>query len=96
VLGDAGSLIPRVDWSYSGDFYGTAVNSELGHVPGHHLANARLTWKQAEGAWAASLEVTNLADKLYYYGYFPNGSNGTVVGNPAPPRMWALSVKYSF
>jgi outer membrane receptor protein involved in Fe transport len=55
-----------------------------------------LTWKQAEGAWAASLEVTNLADKLYYYGYFPNGSNGTVVGNPAPPRMWALSVKYSF
>jgi iron complex outermembrane receptor protein len=96
VLGAAGSLTPRIDWSYSSDFYGTAVNTELGHVPGHHLANARLTWRQAEGTWQSSLEVTNLADKLYYYGYFPNGSNGTVVGNPAPPRQWALSVKYSF
>jgi iron complex outermembrane recepter protein len=96
LLGAMGSLTPRVDWSYSSDFYGTAVNTELGHVPGHHLANARLTWRQADGKWQSSLEVTNLADKLYYYGYFPNGSNGTVVGNPAPPRQWALSIKYKF
>ena len=58
------------------------MNTELSHVPGHDLVNARLTWRQADGTWQSSLEVTNLTDKLYYYGYFPNGSNGTVTVAP--------------
>ena len=95
-MGDFGSLTPRLDWSHSDDFYGGAVNTELSHVPGHDLMNARLTWRQADGTWQSSLEVTNVTDELYYFGYFPNGSNGTVTGSPAPPRQWALSVKYSF
>ena len=95
-MGDAGSLTPRVDYSYSSEFYGTAVNSQLGLVPGHSLTNARLTWKQADGRWQSSLEVTNVTDKLYYYGFFPNGSNATVGANPAPPRQWAVTVKYSY
>lgn len=52
--------------------------------------------EQAEGLWQVSLAGTNLTDKLYYSGYFANTSSYTIVGSPAPPREWALTVKRTF
>jgi iron complex outermembrane receptor protein len=96
-LGAGGTLTPRVDWSYQSDMYTQAVNSTFNHIDGYGLANGRLTWRSADQAWDVSLEATNLTDKLYYLSYFDNrGSTQNVLGQPAPPRQWAVSIRRSF
>lgn len=96
-LGDAGTLTQRLDWSYQSDMYTQAVNSEFNHIDGYGVTNARLSWRSANEEWDVSVEVTNLADKLYYLSYFDNrGSTQNVLGQPAPPRQWAVSIRRSF
>ena len=38
----------------------SAVNAATNRIAPYTLANARLTWRNGEGQWEASLEVTNL------------------------------------
>ncbi len=96
-LGSAGSLTPRFDWSHQTAFHAAAVNSRFNEVAGYGLLNGRLTWRDDDELWNVSLEVTNLTDKLYYLGIFDNrGSSRTVMGEPAPPRQWAVSIKRTF
>ena len=97
IMGSAGSLTPRIDWSRQTSFHAAAINSPFNHVDGYSLLNGRVTWRDASELWNVSLEVTNLTDKLYYLGIFDNrGSSRTVMGQPAPPRQWAVSVKRNF
>lgn len=91
-----GSITPRFDASYQSALNTSAVNNYANRVPGYTLVNGRLTWQQTEGLWQVSLEGTNLTDKLYYSGYLANSSSYTIVGSPAPPREWALTVKRTF
>ena len=91
-----GSLTPRFDVSYQSSFYGNVINNVFNQVPGYTLMNARLTYRPKDSMWEGSFEVTNLANKLYYYATFPNNSNATVTGEPAPPRQWAVTVKRKF
>ena len=96
-LGGAfGTLTPRLDLSYQSAFFGSAVNNIFNRVPGYMLLNGRVTWRPGDGKWEAAFEVTNLTNKLYYYATFPNNSNATVTGEPAPPRQWAITVKRKF
>jgi iron complex outermembrane receptor protein len=61
------------------------------------LLNAHLTWRDSDDAWRVAFEVKNVTDKLYYYGYFDNRSSSqTVLGEPAPPREWAVSLRRNF
>jgi len=89
-------VTPRLDYSYQGDFYASAINNIFNHVPAYHLLNGRVTWRPTDGMWEASLEVTNLEDNLYYTGFFANSGTRTVTGSPARPREWAVSVKRRF
>lgn len=95
-LGGSGYLTPRLDLSHQSSLYTAVVNDWTSRVPGYTLLNGRLTWQQADGQWQVSLEGTNLTDKLYYTGYLYNSSSSTIIGAPAPPREWALTVKRSF
>jgi iron complex outermembrane receptor protein len=95
-LGSLGSLTPRVDVSHQASFFQGAVNNAFNTVPANTLTNARITYRHPGGQWQASFEVTNLFDNVYYNGYWPNNSNFTVTGSPAPPRQWALTVKRTF
>jgi iron complex outermembrane receptor protein len=120
LMGDAGSLTPRVDVAYQSDTFSTPLNTpqsvdpakqvvpvDAGGVPtvhtdrisGYTTVNARLTWRSGDGDWQASLEVTNLTDKLYYLTYFDlseGGLPGYVAGQPAMGRQWAVTVKRTF
>jgi iron complex outermembrane receptor protein len=95
-LGGWGSVTPRLDYSYQGDFYASAINNIFNHVPAYHLLNGRVTWRPTDGMWDASLEVTNLENNLYYTGFFANSGTRTVTGSPARPREWAVTVKRRF
>ncbi len=96
-MGGMGTLTPRVDVSYQGSVFASAINDVAwNQIAAYTVANARLTWKH-EGGWQAAVEITNLTDKLYYLTLFDTHSNaGYLNGQPAMPRTYAISVKKTF
>ncbi len=97
-LGDSGSITPRVDASYQSAVYSNATNGVNNRIAGYTLANARLTWRNADEDLEVALEATNLFDKYYYLTSFDlTGAGGGIVGaQPGRPREWAVSVKKTF
>jgi iron complex outermembrane receptor protein len=96
-LGNFGSLTPRVDASYQGDLFTNGANAATNLIESYTIANARLTWRNGEGDWESSLEVTNLTDKYYFLTRFDQFSlTGIADGQPGRPREWALTVKRKF
>jgi iron complex outermembrane recepter protein len=103
-LGSSGSLTPRLDVNHQNKLPGNVLRATpgsasdiFGRVPGYTLANARLTWKNADKDIDISLEVTNLFDKYYFPSKFDlSGLAGSVLGTPGRPREWAVSVKKKF
>ncbi len=103
-LGDSGSLTPRIDVNRQNRLPGNVLRAGagtpadiFGQVPGYTLANARLTWRNADEDLDVSLEVTNLFDKYYFRSKFDlSGLAGSILGTPGNPREWAVSVKKKF
>ena len=96
-IGSAGSITPRLDWSYrSRQEAITVQNNVLAYLPAHGLLNGRIAWNSADEDWQLALQVTNITDKLYWTGVGPNNNSGTTAGNPGMPRQWSLSLKRTF
>jgi iron complex outermembrane receptor protein len=104
-LGSSGSITPRIDVSHQGKIVGGATKAAatspsglFGDTPSFTVANARLTWKNADKDVEISGEVTNLFDKYYFLSKFDltGAGAGTISGLPARPREWAVSVKKKF
>ncbi len=97
-LAGAGSLTPRVDVSYQDSEYAYALNSPLNYIPSYTVANARITWANANHDVEAALEVTNLTDEYYYTGKFDltGAGAGVVKASPGRPREFLVSIKKSF
>ncbi len=97
-LGNAGSLTPRVDANYQGVVYAAAANRSTNRIDGYTMANARLTWANADGDLEISAEVTNLFDKYYLITVmdFVSQGAGLASGQPGRPREWAVTVKKTF
>lgn len=103
-LGSSGSITPRIDINRQNKLPGNVLRAAagsasdlFGRVPGYTLANARLTWRNADKDLDISLEVTNLFDKYYFSSKFDLSTlAGSVLGNPGRPREWALTVKKKF
>ncbi len=103
-LGRAGTLTPRFDASYQSAMFTAALPSPtaiqpLAIIDGYTVANARLSWNNADKDLEIALEVTNLFDRYYFLTKFdssgPSGA-GFTSGYPARPREWAFSVKKNF
>jgi iron complex outermembrane receptor protein len=104
-LGTSGSLTPRLDVSHQGSIAGTATyptagspSDQFSNTAAYTLANARLTWRNADKNLDISLEVTNLFDKYYFLSKFDliGAGAGAITGLPGRPREWAVSVKKKF
>ncbi|HWK42812.1 MAG TPA: TonB-dependent receptor [Croceibacterium sp.] len=97
-LGDSGSITPRFDAAYQSDVYTASANRSSNLIDGYTLANARLTWRNADEDLDVSLEVTNLFDKYYLLTIYDQtiGGQGYSNGQPGKPREWAVSVKKKF
>jgi iron complex outermembrane receptor protein len=92
-----GTLTPRIDISYQGDIYASAVNEPTNLIEAYTLVNARLTWRSADDVWQLALEGTNLTDEYYYVTLFDLwGPVGYVHGQPGRPREWGVSMRRSF
>ncbi|PZN33144.1 MAG: TonB-dependent receptor [Proteobacteria bacterium] len=97
ILGDLGTLTPRVDVSYQGEMYTNGNNQPTNFIEDYTLLNARLTWRSSAGDWEASLEGTNLTDKYYFLTRTDQFSGaGHTDGQPGRPREWAVTLKRNF
>ena len=97
-LGTAGSLTPRIDGSYQSKIYTVSANRSSNRIDAYGIANARLTWRNADKDLDVSLEVTNLFDEYYLLTLYDQtvGGQGYANGQPGRPREWAVSVKKKF
>ncbi|MBN8819656.1 MAG: TonB-dependent receptor [Sphingomonas sp.] len=97
-LGKAGSLTPRIDASYQSKVYTVSSNRPSNRIDAYAVANARLTWRNADEDLDVSLEVTNLFDEYYLLTIYDQttGGQGYSNGQPGRPREWAVSVKKKF
>ena len=96
-LGSAGSITPRFDISYQSEIFTGPRASELNGIDPYTLANARLTWRNADEDLEISAEVTNLFDKYYFRTFAADAIDPDfVTGQPGRPREWALTVKKLF
>jgi iron complex outermembrane receptor protein len=97
-LGNTGSLTPRLDASYQSKIYTVSANRSSNRIDSYTIANARLTWRNADRDLDVSLEVTNLFDKYYLLTVYDQtvGGQGYANGQPGRPREWAVSVKKKF
>lgn len=95
-LGNAGSLTPRLDASYRSTIYAAVPNSESNKLPARTILNGRLTWANEDGDLSVALEVTNITNKYYLEALSTASFFGTVLGSPAAPRRWAVTVSKEF
>jgi len=98
LLGDAGKITPRLDVSHRSEIYTEFVNTDLSEIEALTLANAKISWQNADEDWTVSLVVTNLTDEFYYTS--KNVREGppywSSTGIVARPREVFATVKRSF
>jgi len=96
-LGNVGSVTPRIDVSYQSALYTDPVNAPTNRIDSRTLANARLSWRNADRDLEVALEVTNLTNKYYYVNYIDNVAfTGSTYGYPGAPRRWSVMVRKDF
>ena len=104
-LGAAGFLTPRFDVSYTGPSVGAdlaaapgTASAIYGQNQGYTVANFHLTWANAKKDLQATLEVTNLFNKYYFFSKFDltGAGQGAIIGSPGRPTEVALTMKKSF
>jgi hypothetical protein len=97
VLANGATLTPRFDYSFQGGFNTNAQFTGSNRVAGHHLGNARLTYKAPESSWEVAAIASNVFDKSYYISNFDLlSSSGAQYGLLAPPREFSIQVQKKF
>jgi iron complex outermembrane recepter protein len=96
-VSDSGSIIPRLDWSYSGGYFTNANNDPNSWLPGYHLLNGRITYSNDPHKWDVALVGYNLNNTLWYTQVFDlTGLSGAKYGLPSQPRTISLEFKKKF
>ncbi len=93
-LSNAGSLVARVDYSYTSEVYNDSTNADLLRQSSNSLVNAALTWTDRNDQWSATLGGKNLTDETYLVTGF--SGSGIVEGVYGLPKTWSVSVRRSF
>lgn len=95
-----GTITPRLDWNWQSKQTFDPASGAIAPRPeftidAYSLFNAGIEFEAPSKDWSATLAVTNLTDKFYYYQLF----NGTVlaISSPVgPPREFSLTVRHRF
>jgi iron complex outermembrane receptor protein len=96
VIGDASSLIARVDYSWSDNYFIDLANAPGIAQDAYGLLSARLTYGPYTGRWEASLFGTNLTDEDYLASGFVATAFGPSLIIAAPPRQYGATVSLRF
>jgi iron complex outermembrane receptor protein len=91
----AGTLVPRLDWSYQGRQWSNFFEAPWQQIPSRELLDFRTIYSP-KPAWRIEGYVTNITNKLYAVGI--GGSSLPYVGGYyfGPPRLYGVAFRYSF
>ncbi|MFC7050988.1 TonB-dependent receptor [Emcibacter nanhaiensis] len=95
-LGDAGSLVPRVDWSYRSEFDNDAFNTPEIHQDGYHLLNANITWENVDENIAFVFGVKNITDEKYLQTGIIGDAFQAYEGLYDRGRQWYITGRFDF
>lgn len=101
---DAGEFYVGADYHYQTEQYfspaneGIGVNDYPAQQDEYGILHARLGWRSPDQSWQVALIGRNLTDEEYITAAtdFGGPAVDTVVGRPAPPRMWSLQASKRF
>jgi iron complex outermembrane receptor protein len=96
ALGNAGTLTPRLDWSYRSKVFNNAENTPEIVQPGFHLLNATVTFSDEDNLWTVRTGIKNLTNKKYIVSGYVDSFGGITEGNFGRPREWFFSVSRKF
>jgi iron complex outermembrane receptor protein len=99
VIPDGSKLTPRLDATYQSRVFADVLNQSPGAIISPHMVlNGRIQWDAANGKWSIAALGTNLTNKEYYLALFDLRafSEGMESGEPAPPREYAINIRYNF
>jgi len=93
-----GSITPRIDAAYQSSIFTTATNSPASRIAGYTVASARVTYRNEQGDWEISAELTNMFKKYYFLTSFDltGAGAGIASAQPGRPREWGITVKKKF
>ena len=95
-IGDAGSLLPRVDITSQNNIHFEPANNDLVFEDGYNNVNATLTYTTKSKKINITAGVINLTDERYLLAGDSNGTLSYANGIFARPRNWFASVRYDF
>lgn len=95
-VGGLGTLIPRVDYSYTSKVYNNALNTPLLTQSSVELVNASLAFDSSDEKWSAAIAVHNLTDEDYLVTGNDDPGSGIIEGVYAMPRTWSVRIKRQF
>ena len=97
-LRSAGTLAPRLDWSYQGKIYFDPNNTQLIAQPGYSTFNTAIRWQSATQPIGISAGVNNLLDKVYRVQGFSSldSSPGYAESTYARGRTWFLGFDFNY
>jgi iron complex outermembrane recepter protein len=95
---DAGTLTPRVDYTYQSSIFTDTSNDPLySYQKGYGVTSAHLMWNAGSEKWSGQVAISNLFNKFYYLNtYNLYTSAGSVSGTPSPPRELMFTLKRKF
>jgi iron complex outermembrane receptor protein len=96
ALAGLGEMLLRADYSYRSEIYHDAANTPTLLTDGYGLANARIGFASAGGAWNLAAFVTNVADEEYRVTGFDASIFGFADAAWGRPREFGASVTYRF
>jgi len=96
ALGNNGSLIPRVDWSYRSEFDNDAFNTPQIHQTGYHLVNANITWENSEENLSLVAGVRNLTDEKFLHTGIIGDAFQSYEGLFDRGREWYVTARFNF
>lgn len=96
VLGDAGYLILRGDWSYRSKTYNDAYNSAQLKTDSYDLLSASIRWQNVGQDWSVILTGLNLTDEEYLVTGVYGTAFQTFEGVYDRGREWRLELRKDF
>ncbi len=92
------SLVPRFDFSYSGEYFGSIFNRNVNKIQGYAIMNAQIQLNGPEGKWFVRGFVQNLADNNAITGLYVTDQSSGLFTNAftLEPRRYGVSAGFKF
>ncbi|HKU42924.1 MAG TPA: TonB-dependent receptor [Polyangiales bacterium] len=95
-MGEAGSLTPRVDFSYSSGYFIDIDNTQGVEQEPFAMLHARLTYAPESAKWELFAAVTNITQQAVIASGVASPANGSQIVSYRPPRMFYGGARFIF